>query len=216
MSDFECARQQKLVRRDEKHQQLEQLIEFFLDRVHADIGKKPCERSVTLLARSPASPVAEVLLENARDLIDAGGQLQVLFAGLEPSERLGDWLDPLVVTGENSVSAVVRWAKNQMLLEAHEQLVLGEQMSWSGDSMRRDPLLQDSLELFEPACRQAARHASMAFRAIWKCSQPIPSRLSRSHAGEVHASGLGANEAAELAASNAAQNSARPGPNTRH
>jgi hypothetical protein len=57
----------------------------------------------------------------------------------------------------------VRWARDPRLIEAHEQLVLGAQTCWIGDSMRRDPTKCDAFESYVEGCGEAAGCALVSF-----------------------------------------------------
>ena len=138
------------------------------------------EKSVTLIARSPSSPVARALYafvaETPADEID----VRIIFSHLEPTETLSNWFDLIVDQSENQQRPEIRWAKTPSLTDAHEQLVLGSMMSWSGDSMRREPSKRDAFELYRSACQQSAEYALRAFNMIWDVSQAVPVRLTSS------------------------------------
>ena len=58
------------------------------------------------------------------------------------------------------VDCEVRWARKPRLIEAHEQLVLGPETCWIGDSMRREPSKCDAYETFVDACQATAASAT--------------------------------------------------------
>lgn len=78
--------------------------------------------------------------------------------------------------------AEIRWAGNPRLLDAHEQLVIGSTVSWTGDCMRRDPVKLDAFQCFNDTCLEAAGWARVSFERLWQASQPL-AILERSHSG---------------------------------
>jgi hypothetical protein len=133
------------------------------------------ERHVTLLARSPQSPVARALLETGSEIAALGVTLQVVFARVEPSESLSAWLD-LVDALTPPAHLALRWAQHPSLIDAHEQLVLGTALSWAGDCMRREPEKRDAYEQYDTFDATAAALAQASFSYFWSKSTRLPSR----------------------------------------
>jgi hypothetical protein len=52
-------------------------------------------------------------------------------------------------------------------LDAHEQLLLGSRMCWSGDVMRRSEERINSLSIFEKDAKKQVSLGRMAFETIW-------------------------------------------------
>jgi len=157
---------------------LVELIEMYLQRLARTPSQEAGDYSITLIARSPASPAAGALAAKADDLGAQQVGANVIFAKPAPSEALEDVLLALkpLLRGE-SVAARVRWARNPALLDAHEQITLGTNICWSGDAMRRSPQRPGVLEITEEDAPDAVSRASFAFSALWAASKP----LSRSH-----------------------------------
>lgn len=66
----------------------------------------------------------------------------------------------------------VRVFNDQRFASAHEQIVAGENHSWIGDCMRRDPAKRDAFEVYHHDDASAARHAAVSFSRLWKIAKP--------------------------------------------
>ena len=139
-------------------------------------------RHVTIIARSPQSGVVRALLSSADELKNRGISVRAIFGDLEPNDLLRQTCDTLQALSKDiEIGDLVRWAKSASLMDAHEQLILGQRMCWSGDSMRRQPGNRIGLDLFEPAAPHTCRLGILAFEAIWGISDPIPSSHLRTN-----------------------------------
>ncbi|MBI1386527.1 MAG: hypothetical protein GC150_16595 [Rhizobiales bacterium] len=169
------SRRQEIVRHGEKQGRLDQFVGFYLDRIFADWAHRPEMHVVSVIARSPASPVARAVASNAPDLLSAGIVIRVVFAQLEPTDLMGEWTDIALVAAESDAGSSVEFALigNQALVDAHEVIVLGADMSWCGDAMRRDPLLRDTVEVYDPCCPRSATLNRRSFEALWTRSEII-------------------------------------------
>ncbi|MGI9407020.1 MAG: hypothetical protein ACR2O4_11680 [Hyphomicrobiaceae bacterium] len=131
---------------------------------------------MALITRSASSPVARALALNFDDLERAGVAIRVIFSTLEPSEDLSAWFEGTHRRTETTpLVNAVRWTSNPALIDAHEQLVLGNCLCWFGDAMRRDPATRDALETFNTFCETSANQTMRSFEAMWRVSQPIAS-----------------------------------------
>ena len=93
---------------------------------------------------------------------------------IEPSDDLSAWFEGTHrQSGNTPLVNAVRWTGNPALIDAHEQLVLGNSLSWFGDSMRRDPSTRDALETFNTFCEPSAVQTMRSFEAMWRVSQPV-------------------------------------------
>jgi hypothetical protein len=178
MNFFENARQAKLVRHLEKQENLTRFVGYYLDRTSVTERIDGRVRHGSLLARSPSSPVARALLASANELKSLHISLEVAFARLEPVELMTSWIALGRAAPGGAPMMLFRWAARPPLLEAHEQLVLGPNMSWTGDCMRREPETRDAFELFDTFHAEAAARAHQSFRAIWNACQPIPASIA--------------------------------------
>lgn len=132
----------------------------------------------TLILRSAASVPAQVLMLMKDTLSDAGIRAKVILAKLEPEADLIRLFATLsALSPEAEGCDLIRWARNPRLLDAHEQVVYGPRMSWSGDAMRRDADKRNPLALFETDNPDAALRARQAFKALWAASVPAPAHL---------------------------------------
>lgn len=151
----------------------------FLERIDTASWRLRTDRSMTILARSPASPVVQAFVRRREDLKLRNIVARIIVARLEPESdflAMASALSTLV--DDDDINALVRWASNSCILDAHEQLILGSDMCWSGDTMRREPGKRDSLDLFESDAPKTVRLGVLAFDAIWSTAVQVPaSRL---------------------------------------
>jgi len=153
---------------------LMELIDMYLRGIAQRGAGEPGDYVATLIARSPASPVAGALAAKADELSARQVSVRFVFAKPAPPEALDEFLSAVrpALRGE-SVSTRVRWARNPGLLDAHEQLTLGASVCWSGDAMRRSPQRPGAVDLVEVNAPDAVRRAVMSFSAVWTASQPL-------------------------------------------
>lgn len=157
----------------------EGLLLEFLEQVDTLPGRDRSGHRITIIARSPASPVVAAFTTRVRDLKMRNIMAQIIVAHLDPESALRDMSAALsLLADDDDIGDLVRWARNPCILDAHEQLTLGHDMCWSGDAMRREPGKRDSLDLFERDAPHTVRLGALAFDAIWSASVPVPaSRL---------------------------------------
>ncbi|MEZ5775622.1 MAG: hypothetical protein R3D33_13215 [Hyphomicrobiaceae bacterium] len=186
MNFLENARQARLVRKEEKEENVTRFLGYYLDRLSVSEAPDPTERIATVIARSPRSPVARSIMALAPELRDQDLLVKVVFAKLDPADALAGFIDLAVPATSEKPLCMLRWARNPALIDAHEQLVLGSAMCWLGDSMRREPENRDAYELFETCNGEIARRTSLSFRALWEASASVPFSRFRTNA-----SGLG-------------------------
>lgn len=169
------SRRQEVVKQQDKQARLDQFLGFFLDRMFADWSERPEQAVLTVIARSPASPVARAIALNAPDLLSAGIGIRAVFSRLEPATMLSEWTDIVLVSAESDQAPAASLArvKDPALDDLHELLVAGTEMSWTGDAMRRDPLQRDTIEVYDPCCPETARLNQRTFEAIWKRAELI-------------------------------------------
>ncbi|WP_141701354.1 hypothetical protein [Methyloceanibacter marginalis] len=126
-------------------------MSHFVERVRETNTPASC----TLILRSAASAPAQVLTLMKDTLAEAGIQARVLLAKLEPEQDLRQLYAALTtLSPEADSAALIRWARNPRLLDAHEQAVYGHDMCWSGDAMRRDADKRNALALMETTRRK--------------------------------------------------------------
>ncbi len=133
--------------------------------------------SLTLILRSPASDPAKALIGLKGALRHAGVGAKVILARLDPEDDLRQLFASLSALAPQAYAAdLIRWARNPRLLEAHEQVVYGPAMCWSGDAMRRDADRRNALTLFDENAPEKARLGRLAFAAMWAAASPVPER----------------------------------------
>ncbi len=133
--------------------------------------------TLTMVLRSPSSDPAQALIGLKGALHRTGQGAKVILAHLDPEHELRQLFAALCeLAPKNCPSGLIRWARNPRLLEAHEQVIYGGTMSWSGDAMRRDADRRNVLTLFEEHSADRVRLGRLAFAALWAASSPVPER----------------------------------------
>lgn len=143
-----------VVRKEEKEARLSAFIDAQLGALSADGS-----HHLTVLARSADSPVLKAL----------AGRASVIGA------RIAD-VRIIIVQPDVPASAEValfmagvtcRTGCDSRLLDAHEQLAIGDQIAWIGDCMRREPTKRDAYECYSSDCRETAAYAHRSFERVW-------------------------------------------------
>lgn len=161
-----------VTRRENKEQRLKEFIgQHFSNRQSSDAAKAPV---LLIVARSAESPVIKAVAGLAVEIAPTGAGVRMILAQAD-RDGLADLWTPTVEPA--ALDYEVRWARDPRLLEAHEQLVLGPQTCWVGDSMRREPAKCDAFETYTPACAQAAYSATLSFERLWIASEPLLQRV---------------------------------------
>ena len=105
--------------------------------------------SITMILRTANSPPALILAHMTDTLRRAGAGARAILARLEPEEDLRRLISSLSeLSPSEPAQALIRWARNPRLLDAHEQATYGEDMCSSGDAMRRESDRRNVLALF--------------------------------------------------------------------
>jgi hypothetical protein len=149
-------------------------ISNYVQRLDDTVSKK--KRSITLIARSPLSPIAHAIKENAQEIEREEIAVQIIFAKLAPVEALIELAAALHITPRGDGMSSIRFIRNPALLNAHEQLALGTHTCWTGDMMRRSENQRNGLDLFEEDAPGSVRLAELAFNAMWKVAKKLPAR----------------------------------------
>lgn len=154
-----------VVRKEEKEARL---AAFLAEQLAAACASDGLGRGMTVLARSFDSPVLKALAVQADAIRAAGITVRVI-----------------AVLGEGSsgdVSALLagvamRSGCDARLLDAHEQLAIGDRVAWIGDCMRREPTKRDAYEIYSADCAETAALAHRSFDRVWSFAgmdQPEP------------------------------------------
>lgn len=144
-----------VVRKEEKEARL---TAFVAEQLAAAVACNAKGRGMTVLARSFDSPVLKALSAQA-DAIRAAGLKVRVIAVL--AEGVAQSMSSLL-TG-----ADMRLACDGRLLDAHEQLAIGDQVAWIGDCMRREPTKRDAYEIYSADCAETAALAHRSFDRLW-------------------------------------------------
>lgn len=134
------------------------------------------DRGITLIARSPSAGAVRALIEHAKEVEHQQVTVQIIFAKLAPVEALIELANALQITPRSEAATAIRFIKHPGLLFAHEQLVLGSAICWTGDMLRRSEEQRNGLDILETDAPGAVRLGEFAFNAIWNCSKPVPAR----------------------------------------
>ena len=133
--------------------------------------------TITMILRSPASDPAKALIGMTGALQRVGLNAKIVVAKLDPEDELRQLHASLsALAPQANVPAQIRWLRNPRLLDAHEQVIYGETMCWSGDAMRRDADRRNALSLFDNDSTDGAQLGRLAFAALWTASAPVPER----------------------------------------
>jgi hypothetical protein len=132
------------------------------------------QRTVTLIARSPASPVAQALATNLGRFEPLSIEIGIIFAQIAPAHNLDYMVQALQGASSHSPETIIRWAKNRALLDAHERLTLGRTLCWTGDSMRRTEDTRSAIDRVDDATADILSEANASFAALWKASKVLP------------------------------------------
>lgn len=147
----------------------------YLAQVEAAGASSAAELNITVVARSPESPVVAALHRHADRLTSANCVIRAIFTNLDAASEFAFFVELAgMCNGQNGLHEAIRWARRPALLDAHEQLVLGTHMCWSGDAMRRSPDVRFALDMFDAAGGAAVGLAHMAFEGLWSASVSVP------------------------------------------
>jgi hypothetical protein len=135
------------------------------------------QRTVTLIARSPASPVAQALATNLGRFEPLSIEIGIIFAQIAPAHSLDFMVQALQGACSHAPETIIRWAKNRALLDAHERLTLGRTLCWTGDSMRRTEDTRSAIDRVDDATPEILSEANASFAALWKASKTLPKAI---------------------------------------
>jgi len=153
-----------VTRRWEKQQKLST---FIAQSLAAARGAKAAGGRILVIARSLQSPVVKAIAALGEEIAADGCALRMVVARRDGAAPEG-W-----PPSQPALSCEVRLAWDPRLIEAHEQLVVGQRACWTGDSMRRDPAACDAYESFIDDCTETAGAATVLFERFWIGGGPI-------------------------------------------
>ncbi len=153
--------QMQVVKREEKEALL---FKFILEEIAE--GRVALSGDWRVIALSMQSPVVGAIRRVVGGFDEAGElSLRILIAGRDKAADL---------TGFEAVGSIsVRHGQDLRLLDAHEQLVLGQRSAWCGDCMRRNPSERDAFEAYMRNEETLSGWAAKVFERIWENGHPI-------------------------------------------
>lgn len=154
----------QVVKREDKETKLQAFIVEQFESL-AQTGRFSEPRECLVVALSTASPVVRALSRAALAGALANVDVRLIVADISGSDPLGEL--------EGLSSLTVKWANNSRLLEAHEQLVISDTCSWTGDCMRREPTKRDAFECYAEDCAETASWGRRSFERLWAASSPL-------------------------------------------
>ncbi len=139
----------------------------------------PEQGTVTLIARSPASPAAQSLAMNLPRFQQLNIEVRIIFAQFGPASAMDFVLQVLSTACRLLAEETVRWAQDRRLLDAHECLTLGQSLCWTGDAMRRSEDSRSAIDRFYDDDRnpEIIAGAIASFSALWDVCKPLPKTL---------------------------------------
>ena len=154
-----------VVRREQKEQKITGFLKAYIATAAFQLsGGSAGNREFLLLARSPDSPVAKSIAGLNREIQSAGIALRVIFSQIGSDAAADAWTN---ADGGINFAREIRIFDNPALLDVHEQLILGSDMSWVGDCLRRDPQRNDAYECYADSCQATASRTSKSFERLW-------------------------------------------------
>jgi hypothetical protein len=151
------------------------MLTRFLEKTARGIALQ--EHAITLIARAPSMAAVRALIIHADEIQRQQIGVRVIFARLAPVDLLGELSTALnLVDARHPSTGKIRFIKNAALLDAHEQLVLGNALCWTGDMLRRLEEHRNRLDIVEEDQAGAVRLAELSFNALWAAAKPLPAR----------------------------------------
>lgn len=142
-------------------------------------------RLVSIIARSPVSPVMLAMQATADDLRSRNVEVRVVFTDVDPEKALrSTWQAMTMLAPDREHTDLIRWANAPAILEAHEQMVMGDRMCWLGDAMRREPGRRDAFDIFEADAQRTCSLALKSYARMWEHARPVPKWLLRDSGGQ--------------------------------
>jgi hypothetical protein len=160
-----------------RHESYFQTYFQWLDNAQPD---DPSARRVTIIARSPASPVIQAMRAMSDELSARRVAVRAVFSDVDPERALlMAWEVISDLSQDREHPELMRWASSPGILEAHEQMILGQRMCWLGDAMRREPGRRDGFDLFDTDAPVQCGLGVQSFAAMWNFATPVPKWMLR-------------------------------------
>ncbi len=155
-------------------------LDYFFDIIEqfATIAQQettPADQKIlSLIARSPSSNIVLALDNCVSKFLECNIDIKIIFNQIAASDHLCDWLDPNNSPCGPNPETNIRWSGKTNLDEAHEQMALGQLISWTGESMRRESSTRYGFYILNENCQKTAQIAQHSFNSLWRVSKPIP------------------------------------------
>jgi hypothetical protein len=146
-----------VVRKEEKEARLKDFVSRHLS---GAAGAPRAPHVMSVIARGFDSPVVLALSAVSADLAAAGCHVRLMIV-----QR--DGVAPSAAVLQSMAHYECRLGCDTRLLDAHEQLLIGDRTAWIGDCMRREPAKRDAYECYSADCQQTATFVQRAFDRIW-------------------------------------------------
>ena len=158
-----------VVKREEKETKLKQFIEDCLAIAVAAAARSTGAAALeaSLVVRSATSPVARALASILESHAETPIAVRAVVANVDADETNE------AAASLDRIAAELRILRDERLLNAHEQLVLGSSLTWVGDCMRRDPEKRDAYEFYGREPDAAAAWARTSFDRLWSIAEPL-------------------------------------------
>ncbi len=131
------------------------------------------QKEIKLITRGPDSHAAQTLMYRSAELEALNIRVKVLFTRLLPTECIERWIEKMCNDCNTKIKNTVRWSRDPQVLNVHEQLVLGNRMCWSGDTLNRKQEQRSITDIFEYDAPGAARLGVKAFQALWSSASAV-------------------------------------------
>jgi len=144
----------------------QRLTAFISDAVDRTAGDRT--DGILLVARAPDSCVARTIFELSHVLAERSIGAHIVFASSSAVASGEEWK----LSFHPGFTHEIRMIANPRFLAAHEQLVIGADAVWYGDSMRREPDKRDAFSSFSTVPTETTR-ARWTFERLWSSAEPV-------------------------------------------
>ncbi len=150
------------------------VIDQFLAQFEAEHSECCQSRSMLLVAVSPRTPMSYALVTRAAQLAKHDISLRFVFCDVEDHIATKAFIDVMGKVVASETGAILgRWATHPCLADANEQLILGTEMSLTGDTLRRGTAGSNATYIVDNDAAGSVRYARLTYEELWRVSQPL-------------------------------------------
>ena len=150
------------------------VIDQFLAPLEAGHSRQGESRSMLLVAVSPRTPITYALVTRAAQLAKCDISLRFIFCDVEDHIATKAFIEAMGKIVVSETGAVLgRWATNPCLADANEQLILGTEMSLTGDTLRRGTAGSNAIYIVDHDAAGSVRYARLTYEELWRVSRPM-------------------------------------------